>query len=150
MSTLQPNNALYRAGLALVCGALYAASLTATALEITCPEKITTSQKLIERAPGWKEFVRPDGDAKPRRWSHVSRIDLYDGDPKEIAQIKPDDEGAKEDSWRFSAPSPPLRPLYMACVYFDTRIQFIKELPLNVKKCTSSPEGVLRCEEFKP
>jgi hypothetical protein len=134
---------------ALLCCGLFAASLDAAAFDIACPGKIVTSQKLMERAPGWKEFVRPDGGAKPRRWSRVSRIDLYDGDPKEIAQLKPDDEDAKEDSWSFNAPSPPERPLYMACVYFDTRIQFIKALPLNVRKCTSSREGILRCEEFK-
>jgi len=120
------------------------------AFEVACPNKIVTSQKIVGGAPGWKEFVRPDGNAKLPRWSYVSGINLYSGDPKNIAQLKPDDENAKEASWSFSTPSSPDRPLYMACIYFDTRIQFIKALPLNVRKCTSSRERVLRCEEFKP
>jgi len=134
----------------VACTALLATSLNVAALDISCPEKITTSQELLKQASGWQQFVRPVKEGKTRQWSYVSGISLYTGDPKDIAQLKPDDEMAKDQSWSFSAPSSPERPLYMACVYFETRIQFVKALPLNVKKCTSIGEGVLRCEEFKP
>ena len=134
---------------AVLCGAFIAVSANAVALEIKCPEKIVTSQKIIEAAPGWKEFVRPDGDdAKPHRWSYVEGISLYSGDPTDIAQLKPDDENAQEDSWTFGAPSSPERPLYMACVYSNTRMQFVRALPLTVKKCTAGRGRVLRCEEW--
>ena len=89
--------------------------------KVLCAGCRAALQREAAGSPTRPDLVRPDGDAKPRRWSRVSRIDLYDGDPKDIAQLKPDDEDAKEDSWSFNAPSPPERPLYMACVFFDTR-----------------------------
>jgi hypothetical protein len=125
---------------------LIGAPSAALALDIACPEKIVTTQVLGESVVGWKEFVRPGREAEKGHWSRPSRIDLYYGDPKDIAQLVPDNE---EDIWTFSRPSTPERPIYMACVYSDTYVQFVKALPPNIKKCIAN-QGVLDCEEFKP
>jgi hypothetical protein len=124
-------------------------SSVASALDIVCPEKIVTSQVLVESIAGWEEFVRPGQEAKMGRWSRPSRIDLYYGDPKDIAQLAPDNEEDALASWTFSKSSTSERPIYMACVYSDTYVQFVKALPLNIKKCIAN-QGVLNCEEFKP
>jgi len=129
--------------------AFFAVWNSASALDIACPEKIVTTQKLIGPAAGWKEFVRTDGEQKQRNYSYVSGIAIYDGDPREIVELKPDSEMANEASWSFIKPTTAGRPLYMACSYFDTRIQFIKTLPASVKKCTSKRGGILHCDEFK-
>jgi hypothetical protein len=128
---------------------LVSMSMPSKAVELVCPEKIQTVQTSVGLAAGWKEFVRPDGSQVPGRYSLLAGIDLYDGDPAEIAQLRPDQESAHDSTWSFSQPAPPQRPLYMACVYFNTRIQVVKALPLNVKKCTTRRGGRLRCEEFK-
>jgi hypothetical protein len=134
---------------ALLCAGLLA-SVNIFALEIRCPEKIVTTQTLVKQESGWQEFVRPTlSGANENNWSIPSRIALYDGNPKEIAELKPDDS-AKKSTWRFTEPSPANRPIYMSCVYSNTRIEFIKALPLNIKKCTETRAGVLRCEAFKP
>lgn len=133
---------------AIFFSAIFAISCSADALEISCPEKIVTTQKLVGRAKGWKEFVRPDGTLSRRNYSYVSGIGIYDGDPREIVELKPDDEMAKEETWSFNKPTSSKRPLYMACAYFETRVQFIRTLPPSVKKCTSKRGVVLQCEEF--
>src|SRR5690349_4112635 len=96
--------------------ALMAVSAGATALEIACPETISTTQQLKKAASGWEGFVRPSEPGKAYDWSRVTRIDLYTGHPRGIAQLKPDDENAVEDSWTFSSPSTPNEPLYMSCI----------------------------------
>jgi len=136
---------------ALLCTGLLA-SLNIHALEIRCPEKIITTQTLAKQESSWQEFVRPISlsGVDENNWSRLSRISLYDGDPKDIAELKPDDESAQKSAWSFTEPSLANRPIYVSCVYSSTRIEFIKALPLNIKKCTEIQTGVLRCEEFKP
>ncbi len=127
---------------------LLVVSIRVSALDIVCPEKIVTSQQLIESKIGWDQFVRPV-DGKEPRWSPIAGISLYSGHPSEIAELVPDNG---EDVWTFGASAPPEQPTYMACIYFNTRVQLIKSLPLNIKKCTKNKKerGTLRCELFKP
>ena len=124
------------------------ATANAMAVDIACPAKIETAQKLLKPVAGWQAFVRPIGDHKTVQWSRVARIDLYSGHPNEIAELKPDDENAPSPSWSFDRPAAVELPLWMSCVYFDTRIEFVKALPVNVRKCTAKRDGVLHCEEF--
>lgn len=124
------------------------ASSSAFAVEIKCPREIFTSQSLAEPIAGWEEFVRPSGVDPAPKSSYIERIDIYDGDPKEIVQLKPDDENATNQTWSFSEPAPAGRPIYMSCVYLGTRIQVIKALPLNFKECTVFAGGILRCKQF--
>lgn len=125
---------------------------TSNALEIACPQKILTTQTLETQEAGWREFVRPDKldeNGNVNAYSHVSRISVYSDNPKKLVELKPDNELARDPTWSFLKASPDAPPLYMACNYFDTRIQFVRELPANVKKCVQKRGGVLQCEIFK-
>jgi hypothetical protein len=64
--------------------------------------------------------------------------------------LMPDNEMARDPSWSFTKAPPGTPPLYMACNYFETRIQFVKVLPMNVRKCTAKRGGILQCDVFKP
>ena len=136
--------------LAVIFSLLLCFASTSNALEITCPQKILTTQKLDKQEAGWREFVRPSSDGKLNAYSHVSRISLYSDDPKKIAELKPDNDLASEPTWYFVKAPVDALPLFMACNYLDTRLQFVRELPANVKKCTQIRSGVLRCEMFEP
>ncbi len=130
--------------------ALLAVSIRASALEIVCPEKIETAQQLMKSNVGWDQFVRPiDEKGTEPRWSYVAGIRIYSGHPREIVELVPSNG---KDTWNFGFPATPELQIYMACGYFDTRLEFIKSLPLNVKKCTTNKEkrGTLHCELFKP
>lgn len=99
---------------------------------------------------GWQEFVRPNADGKIDAYSYVSGISIYWDDPKKIMELRPDKDTSKDSSWSFKKVPPGTPPLYMACHYFETRIGFIKALPLNIKRCTAKRSGILRCEVFEP
>jgi hypothetical protein len=135
---------------AVLLGLSFFVASSCEALEIVCPEKILTSQRLDKQEAGWEAFVRPDGEGKVATYSYASGISVYSDDPKKIIELRPDRESAGEPSWSFSKAPPGTPPLYMACHYFDTRFQFIKALPANVKKCTAKRGGILQCDEFKP
>ena len=128
---------------------LVAVSFSVFAVDFQCPKKIVTSQKLVNQAAGWSEFMRPNGDGTVDNWAYVSGISLYSGDPNQIAELKPDDENSQLPYWTFGEPAKAEEPLYMSCFYHGTRIEFTKKLPLNVRKCTAHRDGVLRCEVFK-
>lgn len=135
---------------ALVFGAILSLSAPSEALEITCPKKILTTQRLDKPEAGWQEFVRPNGDGKIDTYSYASGISIYLDDPKKIMELKPDNERTRYPSWSFTEAPPGTPPLYMACSYFETRIGFVKVLPINVKKCTAKRGGILQCDVFKP
>ena len=87
----------------VACAALFATSFDAAALDVSCPEKITTSQTLLKQESGWQQFIRPVEQGETRQWAYVSGISLYTGNPKELAQLKPDDETAKKSKVGASA-----------------------------------------------
>lgn len=120
------------------------------ALEVVCPERIETTQRLDKQQVGWKEFVRPNGDGSTDTYAYVSGISIYEDDPNKLFELKPDNEATREPSWSFIKAPPGAPPLHMACHYFETRIQFVRALPSNVKKCTAKRGGVLQCDVFNP
>ncbi|MGM9482869.1 STY0301 family protein [Roseateles sp. NT4] len=128
----------------------FAFATCAEALEIRCPEKILTTQRLDKQEAGWQEFVRPNGDGGVDAYAYVSGISIYSDDPKLLQELKPDNETARDPSWSFIKPPPGTPPLHMACYYSQTRIEFVRALPANVKKCTAKRGGVLQCDVFKP
>jgi len=136
--------------LAAVFMATFSFATLGEALEIRCPEKIQTTQRLDKQEAGWQEFVRPNGDGGVDAYAYVSGISIYDDDPKLLYELKPDNETARDPSWTFTKPAPGTPPLYMACHYAQTRIQFVRALPANVRKCTAKRDGVLQCDMFKP
>ncbi|MCX4025955.1 hypothetical protein H0A36_19160 [Endozoicomonas sp. SM1973] len=107
-------------------------------MEITCPQQISTNQSLVEPVAEWEEFIRPSGVDRNLKQSNIYRIDLYDGEPKEIAQLKPNDVNASNQTWIFSGPAPANRPVYMSCAAsnFDPTKAFHRD-KLPVQKRTN-------------
>lgn len=132
--------------------ALFVAALSfaspSEALEIICPEKILTAQKLDLQESGWQEFAASDGGGSVFAYSYVSGIAIYDSDPKNGYLLKEDKEGVK--IWTFIKAPPEAPPVYMACHYSQTRVRIARALPKNIKKCTAKRAGVLHCDVFKP
>jgi hypothetical protein len=126
------------------------AATPALAFEFQCPETIMTRQIASAPPGGWSPFVRdpwgnagnPDSVAVK---STFSKIELYDGEPKEIADLKPDND---VDTWTFGKPQAGDRPTFMACVYGDTHARLVRELPKGIKKCRASKAGKLTCETY--
>jgi hypothetical protein len=125
-------------------------ALPSDALQLICPERIVTTQRLDKQEVGWQEFVRPNGDGGVDTYAYASGTSIYEDDPKKLFELKPDNETARDPSWSFVKAPPGTPPLYMVCHYFETRILFIKALPPNLKKCTSRRGGILQCDVFKP
>jgi len=132
----------------LVVSALVFMAAPCQAIEIVCPARIFTTQILDKPEAGWQEFVRPDGEGGIAKYSYASGISIYSGAPVDIVELKPGSEVAGYPSWHFLKTSPEAPPIYMACQYFDTRIQFVKMLPPNLKRCTAKRGGSLQCELF--
>jgi hypothetical protein len=132
--------------IASLAAALFA--LPCLAFDTSCPESITTDQQLSQPASGWEPFARdPWGTAGkppvPTR-SGFSHIEIYDGAPKELADLVPDNE---RDTWTFEKPGDRKRPLFMACVYDSTYVRLVRQLPPKVTQCTARKNGALHCEE---
>lgn len=94
------------------------------AFETQCPETIETTQQLVAPAqPGWTDFSRdPSGTAgdpsseRLRIKSGFAHIEVYDGPPKELADLMPDNE---RDTWTLGDPKGRGRPKFMACCCRD-------------------------------
>lgn len=73
----------------------------AASLQFDCPATIETRQQLLTPQQGWQAFTRDD-DGKPgETLSHrLDNLALFDGDPAELAQLKPDNGDNDEiDYW---------------------------------------------------
>ena len=128
----------------------FLAALPAQAVQFQCPQAITTKQSATSTPQGWTAFARdPWGNAgSPEAVtlkSAFSKIELYDGEPKEIADLKPDNE---IDTWSFGKAQPGDRPIFMACVYGSTHVRLVRQLPKAIKQCRASKEGTLTCEVY--
>lgn len=140
---------LFALGLALTVAG------SAFAFEAQCPANIETTQQLVAPAqPGWTEFSRdPWGTAgdpaseRVRSKSGFSGIQVYDGPPKGLADLIPDNE---RDTWTLGDPKGRIRPQFMACVYDGTYVRLVRQLPANVVKCHASEGGKLSCTTVGP
>ncbi len=69
---------------------LTALALSAT-LQFDCPATIETRQQLLGASPGWQAVTRNDQGEQHQPLSHrLDNLSLFDGDPDERAQLKPD------------------------------------------------------------
>src|SRR3569833_2849532 len=94
------------------------------AFDTTCPESISTDQQLSQSIGGWEPFARDPwgtaGNPPVHTRSSFSHIEIYDGAPRELADLVPDNE---RDIWTFGSPKARERPLYLACVYDATYVR---------------------------
>jgi hypothetical protein len=128
------------------------AATSGHAFEAQCPQTVETAQRLSAPPPaGWSEFSRdpwgtagdPSSDAL-RNKSAFSHIEIYDGPPKEIADLIPDNQ---RDTWTLGDPAKRARPQFMACAYGGTYVRLVRELPANVVKCHAAKSGKLTCTQ---
>lgn len=104
-------------------------------LQFDCPPRIESRQQLLGTVPGWQGVSR-DWEGKPsQRLSHrLDNLSLFDGEPGERAQLKPDngDSGAIH-YWSLTGDG--VRPLYLVCHYGDSAITLQQALPPGITYC---------------
>lgn len=102
----------------------------AQAAEFTCPDEIDTTQKIANNVMGWDAFV-------DRQYNGIlESVSLYDGNPSQLADLKPDNGDTDETDlkWDFGAT---MKNLWMRCNYAHTRITLTQKLPDGYIKCTA-------------
>ncbi len=108
----------------------------------TCPASIDVQpQQLAKAVPGWtasKTTMSQAGGGSHVLWF----VNIYDGDPKDKADLVPDINGPLSRSWTLSG-SP--NGFWMECHYTQTTIVLARPLPVVVKSCvvTFTPDVTL-------
>jgi hypothetical protein len=111
--------------LTVVCCSL--GSAFAMASEFNCPTRIKTKQSAISKPGGWEAF----NDISAVH--HLRKVDFYDGNPKKMVQLAPDNPNSAGDpSWSFGSTG---LEAWMVCRYTETRITMAKRLPNGLKSC---------------
>lgn len=104
----------------LMLGALQAADIDA------CPSSIDVKpQQLASTVPGW---TVSSYSGKHVLWS----VELYDGNPKEMADLIPDGNNRQKRVWNFKDPA---STFWVQCHYTRTTIVLERPLPRTVKSC---------------
>ncbi|MGH8456212.1 MAG: STY0301 family protein [Stenotrophobium sp.] len=124
----------------------------APCLELRCPDEVLTRQSPVQDVAGWTPFVRDydstAGDPRTQALalhSPFAGIELYSGEPSELAQLKPDDDLARQPEWTLGPLAPADLPVYLACTYAGTQVRLVRVLPRDVKKCRDHGNGRLVC-----
>lgn len=95
---------------------LTALALSAT-LQFDCPPGIETRQQLLTTPDGWQGLSRdPEGKPSQNLSHRLANLALFDGEPGELVQLKPDN-GDSDDIHYWSQLGSSLRPLYLVCHY---------------------------------
>jgi hypothetical protein len=113
----------------IVLLAVLAAALAAAA-DVRCPERISTTQTLAQAVPGWTNQM----DATPNLLAGVT---FYDGPPKDLASLAPDETHAKGKvlaNW--DLPPTPGGQYWLVCSYSGTHITLARPLPKELRSCT--------------
>ncbi len=101
------------------------------ALGSPCPATVTVTEKPAGSALG--------AVSVEHKFRYVS---FFDGDPKDQADLAPDDAGPNptklRQSWELKRSAG--RPLTMVCRYHDTDKTFVDVVPLGIKNCTLTGE----------
>jgi hypothetical protein len=107
----------------------------AASLQFDCPPAIEVSQHLLTPQQGWQAFTRNDDGKQDETLSHrLDNLALFDGDPAELAQLKPDN-GDNDETHYWSQLESSLRPLYLVCRYQHSAITLQQALPAGISYC---------------
>ncbi|WP_227095408.1 STY0301 family protein [Aeromonas veronii] len=107
----------------------------AASLQFDCPATIETRQQLLTPQQGWQAFTRNDDGKPDETLSHrLDNLALFDGDPAELAQLKPDN-GDSDEIHYWSQLDSSLRPLYLICRYQNSAITLQQPLPVGISYC---------------
>ena len=113
---------------------LTALALSAS-LQFDCPPAIDTRQQLLSQPRGWQAVARNNQGETGQTLNHrLDNLALFDGDPGELAQLKPDN-GDNDELHYWSLLGNNLRPLYLVCHYQDTALTLQQALPLGISYC---------------
>ena len=111
---------------------LTALALSAT-LQFDCPPGIETRQQLLTTPEGWQGLSRdPEGKPSQTLSHRLANLALFDGEPGELVQLKPDN-GDSDEIHYWSLLGSSLRPLYLVCHYQDSALTLQQALPLGTK-----------------
>ena len=109
------------------CDAVHAA-----ATPLTCPPTITVAQTISEPVPGW-ESVASNRLLAP----HLINVEIYADHPSKAGALVPDQTSrtnqAELATWNF--PPDDGTPYWMACVYADTRVLLVRQIPRQTRQC---------------
>ncbi|HTL12638.1 MAG TPA: STY0301 family protein [Bdellovibrionota bacterium] len=111
----------------LTCALACWATAAAARPSVDCPDRIETAQSLKSAVSPWQTFEDPN------TVNYLSMVDYYDGEPKGMAQLVPDNEDSLHDPvWTFSGD----REIWQVCRYTNTQVSLTKKLPKGIKKCS--------------
>ncbi|WP_421145128.1 STY0301 family protein [Aeromonas dhakensis] len=113
---------------------LTALALSAT-LQFDCPATIETRQQLLGTTQGWQAVTRNELGEQHQPLRHrLENLALFDGDPDERAQLKPDNGDSHAiHYWSLDRHNP--RPFYLVCHYQETAITLQQALPARLGYC---------------
>lgn len=104
-------------------------------LQFDCPPQIESRQQLLSTHTGWQGMSRDLHGQPSERLSHrLDNLSLFDGDPAELAQLKPDN-GDSSESHYWSLDKSNTRPFYLVCHYQDSAIRLQQALPSGISYC---------------
>ncbi|WP_421273868.1 STY0301 family protein [Aeromonas veronii] len=107
----------------------------AASLQFDCPATIETRQQLLTPQQGWQAVTRNDNGKPGERLTHrLDRLSLFDGNPDERVQLKPDN-GDSDEIHYWSQLDSSLRPLYLVCRYQNSAITLQQALPVGISYC---------------
>ncbi len=90
-----------------------------------CPPAINVTQKLVDSFSDWHLF-------NPPTQHYLSHVEMYSGNPAELASLKPDFSNSDKTIWSFQQDSKN----YIVCEYNDTSIKLTQLLPPGITTCT--------------
>lgn len=107
----------------------------AASLQFDCPPAIEVSQQLLAPQQGWQAVTRnASGEQRDSLSLRLDNLALFDGDPAELAQLKPDN-GDSDEIHYWSQLDSSLRPLYLVCRYQNSAITLQQALPRGISYC---------------
>ncbi len=110
--------------------------------KLACPASISTTQSVGGTLPpewiaharnGATMLAAPPGAAVAGNSPAVS-ISVFDGPPKELAELVPDNPDARRPRWSLAKDRK--RDTYIVCNYMDTRMKLARKVPATVRACT--------------
>ncbi|MFQ2359085.1 STY0301 family protein [Aeromonas dhakensis] len=113
---------------------LTALALSAT-LQFDCPATIETRQQPLGTPQGWQAVTRNELGEQHQPLRHrLENLSLFDGDPDERAQLKPDNGDSHAiHYWSLDRHNP--RPFYLVCHYRETAITLQQALSAGIGYC---------------
>ncbi len=128
------NYTFHLAILSLIAGMPMA--FAATVFSPVCPKEIDIMETLMNAYPGWSQVVSKGS-------YYLNSIAFYAGDPKDLANLKPDFANKGVAKWSFS----PNDNIYIVCGYNQTAIQLTQALPANINRCEVTFDQTMMSEK---